>query len=199
MWRRCSPLRPPTSLAADLTPNASAGTLQVGAPSVARRGALVVVRTAKVKKVSQVVLKSDVAGLGQAGEAVTVSTGHFRNFLYPTGKADVATPEVLSKLAAEAASREAALKKEKDMALAVATSLRTLKNFTVKKKVNEDGSLYDSVTAAEVAAVIKEQTAADLDAKAIALPDISGPGTFEATVQLHPDVVGTFNVVVKKA
>ena len=91
------------------------------------------------------------------------------------------------------------MKKEKDMALAVATSLKTLKNFTVKKTVNDDGSLYDSVTAAEVAGVIEEQTAAKLDAKAMTLPEITGLGTFEVKVQLHPDVVGTFNVVVKKA
>ncbi len=158
-----------------------------------------VVRTAKVKKVSQVVLNQDVKGLGRSGEAVTVSVGHFRNYLYPSGKATVATPEVLAKLAAEAAKREAAVKKEKDMALAVATSLKTLKNFTVKKTVNDDGSLYDSVTAAEVAGVIEEQTAAKLDAKAMTLPEITGLGTFEVKVQLHPDVVGTFNVVVKKA
>merc|ERR1711924_223549 len=88
------------------------------------------------------------------GEAVTVSVGHFRNYLHPTGKATVATPETLAKLAAEAAKREAAVKKEKDMALAVATSLKTLKNFTVNKTVNDDGSLYDSVTAAEVAGVV---------------------------------------------
>ena len=158
-----------------------------------------VVRTAKVKKVSQVVLNQDVKGLGRSGEAVTVSVGHFRNFLHPSGKATVATPEVLAKLAAEAAKREAAVKKEKDMALAVATSLKTLKNFTVKKTVNDDGSLYDSVTAAEVAGVIEGQTAAKLDAKAMTLPEITGLGTFEVKVQLHPDVVGTFNVVVKKA
>ena len=39
----------------------------------------------------QVLLRSDVAGVGRRGDIVNVSSGHARNFLLPNGLAVVAT------------------------------------------------------------------------------------------------------------
>jgi len=43
----------------------------------------------------QVVLNQDVKKLGYRGEVVSVKPGFFRNFLFPNGLADVATPSRL--------------------------------------------------------------------------------------------------------
>ena len=39
----------------------------------------------------QVILRSDVEGLGKRGDVVDVADGHARNFLFPKGKAMKAT------------------------------------------------------------------------------------------------------------
>ena len=44
----------------------------------------------------KVILKSDVSKLGKAGELLTVSDGHARNFLIPQGLAIEATPGKIS-------------------------------------------------------------------------------------------------------
>ena len=49
----------------------------------------------------KVILKSDVSKLGKAGELLTVSDGHARNFLIPQGLAIEATPGKISEWKAE--------------------------------------------------------------------------------------------------
>ena len=55
-----------------------------------------------------------------------------------------------------------------------------------------------SVTEREIVAAIAQQTGRELDSKLVTLPDIKTTGTFEATIKLHPDVIGKFQVVVQK-
>jgi len=54
------------------------------------------------------------------------------------------------------------------------------------------------VTTAEIVEAIVKQTGRELNKKDIELPDISTTGTYPASVRLHPEVVGTFNVVVQR-
>ena len=56
-----------------------------------------------------------------------------------------------------------------------------------------------SLTAAEVADAVEQQTGKALDKKAITVPDISEVGTYDITVKLHPEVTGEFQLEVQKA
>lgn len=58
--------------------------------------------------------------------------------------------------------------------------------------------LMCSVTTAEIVDAIFKQTGRELDKKDIELPEISKLGTYTASIRLHPEVVGTFNVVVQR-
>ena len=80
-----------------------------------------------------------------------------------------------------------------------ATALKTIGKFVVKKTVGEDGKIFGSVTAAEVADAVEAQTGKALDKKAIDVPEISEIGIYDVTVKLHPEVVGEFKVDVQKA
>jgi large subunit ribosomal protein L9 len=84
-------------------------------------------------------------------------------------------------------------------AKAIATALKTIGKFVVKKTVGEDGKIFGSVTAAEVADAVEQQTGKALDKKSINVPEISEIGIYDVTVKLHPDVVGEFKVDVQKA
>jgi large subunit ribosomal protein L9 len=55
-----------------------------------------------------------------------------------------------------------------------------------------------SVTTAEIVDAIFQQTGRELNKKDIELPEITSLGTFPATIRLHPEVIGTFNVVVQR-
>lgn len=54
------------------------------------------------------------------------------------------------------------------------------------------------MTTQEIVDAIFQQTGRELDKKAITLPEIKTLGTFDASIKLHPEVVGSFKVVVQK-
>lgn len=45
---------------------------------------------------------------------------------------------------------------------------------------------------------IKSQTGRDLEKKDLVLPDIKQVGAYNCEIKLHPEVTGTFKVVVEK-
>ena len=55
-----------------------------------------------------------------------------------------------------------------------------------------------SVTPSEIVDAIFQQTGRQLDKKDIELPEISTLGTYPASIRLHPEVSGVFNVVVQR-
>ena len=168
-------------------------------PRVGGRASLVVQANKKVAKKASVVLTQSDPNLGAAGDLVEVSLGFFRNHLEPMGKAKKATAEILAEVEAQAASEVAAKAAESAGAKAIATALKTIGKFVVKKTVGEDGKIFGSVTAAEVADAVEAQTGKALDKKAIDVPEISEIGIYDVTVKLHPEVVGEFKVDVQKA
>jgi large subunit ribosomal protein L9 len=168
-------------------------------PRVGGRASLVVQANKKVAKKASVVLTQSDPNLGAAGDLVEVSLGFFRNHLEPMGKAKKATAEILAEVEAQAASEVAAKAAESAGAKAIATALKTIGKFVVKKTVGEDGKIFGSVTAAEVADAVEQQTGKALDKKSINVPEISEIGIYDVTVKLHPDVVGEFKVDVQKA
>ena len=169
-------------------------------PRVGGRSARLNVQANKrVSKKANVVLTESVDKLGNAGDLVEVSLGFFRNHLEPMGKAKKATAEILAEVEANAAAEVAAKNAESAGAKAIATALKTIGKFVVKKTVGEDGKIFGSVTAAEVADAVEQQTGKALDKKAITVPDISEVGTYDVTVKLHPEVTGEFKLEVQKA
>lgn len=69
-----------------------------------------------------------------------------------------------------------------------------------ERKVNACERVWRScsVTAAEVVEAIAQQTGRTLDKKKVELPEIKLVGAYDATVKLHPEVVGSFKVVVQR-
>ena len=145
------------------------------------------------------VLTQPVDKLGAQGDLVEVSVGFFRNHLEPMGKAKKATSEVMAEVEAQAASEVAAKQAESAGARAIATALKTIGKFVVKKTVGEDGKIFGSVTAGDVADAVEQQTGKALEKKAITVPEITAVGIYDVTVKLHPSVVGEFKVEVQKA
>src|SRR5689334_21721795 len=104
---------------------------------------------------AQAILLKEVEGLGAAGEAIEVSPGYLRNFLVPRKLAQPATKGALEEAqrrreAAEKAEREALERAGETAALLSRTVL------TITHRAGEDGKLFGSVTAKEIAEAIAE-------------------------------------------
>ena len=136
----------------------------------------------------KVILRTDLDGLGKRGDIVEVADGHARNFLLPKGKALKATPGAVEQAARMRRSRDLRDASDRDAATTIASTL-VPKIIAVSAKAGAEGKLFGSVTTADIAEAVKEQTSIELDRKSIHLEEtIKTTGEHHATVSLHADV-----------
>ena len=148
------------------------------------------------KKRTQVVLSQDVPKLGNSGDLVEVAPGYARNYLYPRSMAYRVTPGVLKQVEHRREQERQRLEAIKQEAEATKTALNTIGMFTVKKTAGEDDAIFGTVTAAEVADVIKENAGKEVDRREITLPDINKLGEYKVDIKLHSEVTATINLRV---
>ena len=143
----------------------------------------------------EVILKSDVKGLGKKSEKVNVSDGYARNFLFPRGLAAEANAQTLSEMKNKQSSEQ--FKADEELK-AAKTSAEKISNNTVvlKAKGGANGKLFGSVTAKEIAVVVSNQFKVTVDKRKITVDDIKAFGTYNAQVRLHPKVTAAFKVQV---
>ena len=148
----------------------------------------------------KVILKSDVSKLGKAGTLVDVSDGHARNFLIPRGLAIEATPGKLNEWKAEQARLKAKDEKLRAEAEALQKSLQG-KAVTVEGKAGENGKLFGSITAAQVAEALASQHGLqNFDKRNIKLDEtIKQPGNFPVSLKLYPGIQADMTLTVKVA
>lgn len=135
----------------------------------------------------QVILRSDVSGLGLRGDIVDVADGHARNFLLPKGHAIKATAGAIDQAARMRSSRDAKDHESREAATAVASTL-VPKVITITAKASPEGKLFGSVSAADVAVAVQEQTDIEIDRKNIDVDNVKTTGQHSATASLHSDV-----------
>ncbi len=143
----------------------------------------------------ELILLSEVDGLGGEGEIVRVAEGYARNYLVPQKLAAVVTPatrRLVEKLKAQRLAREAATLKEAEE---LAKRLSTL-SVKMTAKAGEQGQMFGSINAADVLAAL-EAEGIKLSKKQLELAaPIKQLGTIELPVKLHPSVTGTVKVSV---
>lgn len=135
----------------------------------------------------QVILRSDVAGLGERGDIVDVADGHARNFLFPKGHALKASPGAIDQASKMRASRDARDHESREAATAVASKL-VPQTITIEAKASPEGKLFGSVSAADVVDAVKEQADVEIERKNIDVDNVKTVGQHTATASLHADV-----------
>jgi large subunit ribosomal protein L9 len=136
----------------------------------------------------RVILRSDLKGVGNKGDIVDVATGYGRNYLLPRGLAFVATDGAASQ--AEAMRRSRDVKDAADRAAAeeVAKSLVS-SPVTITARAGADEKLFGSVTTADIAEAVSQQTGVQIDRKQLHLDEpIRSLGTHLVPVKLHANV-----------
>ncbi len=146
----------------------------------------------------QVILMDDVAHLGKIGDTVHVRDGYARNYLLPKGLAEPVTKNALRKLDKIRKEREELLKIRRAEAMDKAGKLRG-QTLTIAVKAvegDEEGKLYGSVTAADIAKALTEAGVA-VDPAMVRLDEpIKNLGTSDITIALMPQVEVTLRLAI---
>ncbi len=144
----------------------------------------------------KVIFIEDVKGSGKKGELTNVSDGYARNALIPKKLVIEATPQALAELKAkeDAAARKIELEKQRAREIAAEINEKTVRRV---ERAGVGGKLFGSVTAAEVAAGLKEQYGVEIDRRKIVLEsEIKAFGTYTAEVKLGSGVSASIYVLV---
>ena len=142
----------------------------------------------------EIILKEDIAGLGYKNDIVKVKDGYGRNYLIPQGKAVIATESAKKVVAENERQRAHKLAKIKADAEALAAKLNGVK-VSISAKVNEDGTIFGGVGAAQVAEALAAK-GFEIDRKAIAAETVKAAGEYTATITLHKEVKAEVAFVV---
>jgi large subunit ribosomal protein L9 len=145
----------------------------------------------------EVILRQAVENLGKPGDVVKVSNGYARNFLLPRGVAFEATPGNLKRISQEKDRLEAAENERRSAAQSLAERLEQV-SLTFSARVGEEGKLFGSVTAADIAHQLEGQ-GFTIEKRQVDLHEpLRTLGVFRVPVRLHADVKPEIKVWVIK-
>lgn len=145
----------------------------------------------------KVILLSDVKGSGKAGELAEVSDGYARNFLLPRKLAKEADAAALSELKSQLAAKQHKIDEEIKAAKNLAARLSG-KTMNILAKAGENGKLFGSVTAKEIALEVSKAFSIKIDKRKIQVKDdIKAFGTYECEIKLYQGITAKIYVVVK--
>ncbi|MGH9183577.1 MAG: 50S ribosomal protein L9 [Acidimicrobiales bacterium] len=136
----------------------------------------------------KVILRTDVTELGRRGDVLEVADGYARNYLLPQGLVMRANPGAIEQAASMRRAREAREVAERAQAEDLARRLAPTV-IRIVARAGPGGRLFGSVTAADIAAAVMDQTGVAIDRRKVALDTpIRELGTHQVPVRLHADV-----------
>ena len=144
----------------------------------------------------KVLLRSDVKGIGRRGDIVNVSSGHARNFLLPNDLAIVANSGTIAQAEVMRKSREQQIATDRESARLVAASLSTTV-IKIAAKAGNEGRLFGSINAVEIAKAVLDQTGVTIDRKNIQVETpLRQLGEHSVSAEIFTDVVATLKLEI---
>jgi large subunit ribosomal protein L9 len=144
----------------------------------------------------KVLLRSDIKGIGRRGDIVNVSSGHARNFLLPNDLAIVANAGTIAQAEVMRKSREQQIAADRESARLVAASLSTTV-IKIAAKAGNEGRLFGSINAAEIAKAVFDQTGVTIDRKNIQVESpLRQLGEHSVSAEIFSDVVATLKLEI---
>ena len=145
----------------------------------------------------EIILRQAVDNLGHPGDVVEVKAGYARNYLLPRGLAFIATAGNKKRIEQDRARLEEAENQRRSAAQELAAKLEEV-SLTFSARVGEEGKLFGSVTAADIAQQLEAQ-GLHVERRLIDLHDpIRALGVYRVPVRLHADVKPEVKVWVIK-
>ena len=128
--------------------------------------------------------------------SVNVSSGHARNFLLPNDLAIVANAGTIAQAEVMRKSREQQIAADRESARLVATSLSTTV-IKIAAKAGNEGRLFGSINAAEIAKAVLDQTGVTIDRKNIQVETpLRQLGEHSVSAEIFSDVVATLKLEI---
>lgn len=143
----------------------------------------------------KLLLLQDVEALGKKGEVVSAKPGYVRNFLLPQGFAVIANANTIRKQERLRAEREQQAivdrKESESLAQKVAST-----PIEIRVKVDPEGHMYGSVSAADIAHLFQEQGVA-IEKKFVQLTrPIKVTGSHKIQLKLKEEIVATCQLTI---
>ncbi|MEM7201127.1 MAG: 50S ribosomal protein L9 [Planctomycetota bacterium] len=146
----------------------------------------------------EVLLKRGIETLGRIGDVVSVKPGYARNYLLPLGFAVPVTKANLEEIEKERA-RALAEEQSRISGLKDVAERLSATSVTIEGRANEEGHLFGSVNASQIATAIREKGFA-VEEKSVRLEaPLKEIGVFDVTVHLHAGVDAVIKVWVVQA
>ena len=144
-----------------------------------------------------IILLEKISKLGNIGQEVRVKDGFARNYLIPNKKAIRASEENKKYFEQK---RDELVKINNEKIKTATEKLKKIPNtINIIREASEQGALFGSVTARDVAKEIKiddiEVSAKDVIVKSV----IKSVGEYKVKIGLHPEVSKEINVIVEKS
>jgi large subunit ribosomal protein L9 len=143
----------------------------------------------------KVMLCEDIRKLGWLGDVVEVAEGYARNYLLPQGLAKPATEANLRSIAKEKAKRAEQRKLQAEKLKVVAEAVEGAE-AVVTAKANEQGVLFGSISASQIAQNLREQGFEIADEYVDMHEHIKHVGTAQVKLIFGEDLTANVSVVV---
>ena len=140
----------------------------------------------------KIILQKPVDKLGVPGDIVEVADGYARNYLVPRGLAVKAEKGMVKHAESLSRAHTARLSQPKGEYAAIASG-----SVTIAARAGEEGKLFGSVTADQIATAVAASAEVPIDKKDIRLDEpIRSIGTHEVRVHLFQEVEPVITVEV---
>ncbi len=144
----------------------------------------------------KVILLCDVKGQGKKDQIIDVSDGYARNFLFPQKKAIPADSKATSELKSKEESKQYKLSEERKAAQALAEKIKAVE-LTIKMEHGQDGRMYGSVTAKDLAQELGKALNMEFDKRKINLKEtIRAYGKYSVEIKLFQEISANFTVTI---
>lgn len=137
----------------------------------------------------KLILKKNVDNLGEAGQVVQVKAGYGRNYLLPQGLAYIASEANMKRLEEEQAKSDERLRRDFLEARRRASQLEDVV-LTFRERASEDGKLFGSVSASDIAEQLNAgELDFELDKRTVVVDEpIKMVGVSTVSLHLHAEV-----------
>lgn len=142
----------------------------------------------------KVILTQDIKGVGKKDEIINANDGYARNFLFPKKLAVEANNQNISLLQGRKDSANFKKEQERETANRIKEKISKIM-LKMKVKAGENGKIFGSITAKEIATELKKQYKIEVDKKKINLKEpIKELGTFTVDLKLYEGIIGKLKI-----
>ena len=144
----------------------------------------------------KVILLCDVKGQGKKDQIVEVSDGYARNFLFPQKKAIPADAKATGELKSREEAKQYKISEDRKAAAALAEKINGTE-VSIKMGHGQDGRLYGSVTAKDIAEELKKLLGVEVDKRKLVMKEsIKAYGKYDVELKILADISAKFVVHV---